>query len=128
MEIMEYQIERYLRDMGRIISNGSCNIALNRQKNLDLFMEYVIDEERAKEILLDLKLTDFSHVLKNEHKGYEYENLYVFGKEIELLKRYEEGIEVVPLYIKINVIEDMYVAVISFHKQEYPLTYMFKEV
>ena len=84
MEITEYQIERYLNDMGRIISNGSCSIALNRQKNQDLFMQYVIDEERAKEILLDLKVTDFSYVLKNEHKGYEHEDLYVLLDTFDL--------------------------------------------
>ena len=30
---------------------------------------------------------DFSEILQNEHKGYEHENLYVFGKDVALLER-----------------------------------------
>lgn len=38
----------------------------------------------------------------------------------------EEKSEVVPLYIKFNMIENKFVIVISFHKQKYPLVYYFR--
>ena len=34
--------------------------------------------------------------------------------------------EVVPLYIKFNMIENKFVIVTSFHKQKYPLVYYFR--
>ena len=50
----------------------------------------------------------------------------VFGKEIDLIKRFEEKSEMVPLYIKFNKIEDKFLIVVSFHKQKYPLVYYFQ--
>lgn len=126
MEVTEEIIDIYLREVRQMINNGCCMIALNREKNMELFHKYVLDEERSKEILLDLDVKDFSHILTNRNIGYEHEQLYVFGKDIKLIKRYEEGEEVVSLYIKINKIKSELVVVISFHKQEYPLKYMFK--
>lgn len=49
-----------------------------------------------------------------------------FGKEIDLIKRFEEKSEMVPLYIKFNKIEDKLLIVVSFHKQKYPLVYYFQ--
>ena len=76
-------------------------------------MDYVIDEEKAKEILLDLAVDDFSAILKNGHVGYEHERLYVFGKDVEL-------------YIKFNKLDNFYVIVVSLHEQKYPIQYYFK--
>ena len=47
----------------------------------------IIDEAEAKEIILSLTVMDFSEILQNEHKGYEHEKLYVFGKDVTLLER-----------------------------------------
>lgn len=110
-----------------IVQNKFC-IALNsnRMTNLSLFDEYLIDEERIKIILLDLTEDDFCEKVQNKHVQFQYEWLYIFGKEISLMKRYEEKSEVVPLYIKFNMIENKFVIVISFHKQKYPLVYYFR--
>lgn len=89
-------------------------------------MNYVIDETIAKDILLGLEATDFSEILQNEHKGYEHELLYVFGKDVKLLNRFCSEEEQVSLYIKFNKLESLYVIVISFHKQKYPLNYKFR--
>ena len=89
-------------------------------------MNYVIDEAKAKEIILSLRVTDFSDILPNEHKGYEYERLYVFGKDVTLLERYGTEKKTVSLYIKFNKLEDRFVIVISFHEQRHPLTYYFR--
>ena len=58
-----------------------------RQDNINLFLDYVIDETKAKEIILSLTVMDFSEILQNEHKGFEHEKLYVFGKDVTLLER-----------------------------------------
>lgn len=86
----------------------------------------LFDEERIKSILLDLTEDDFCEKVQNKHVKFQNEWLYIFGKEISLMKRYEEKSEVVPLYIKFNMIEDKFVIVISFHKQKYPLVYYFR--
>ena len=69
---------------------------------------------------------DFSEIRHNDHKGYEHELLYVFGKDVNLLRRFGSGAEKVSLYIKFNKLESRFVIVISFHKQKYPLNYQFK--
>ena len=86
--------------------------------NLSLFDEYLIDEEWIKIILLDLTEDDFCEKVQNKHVQFQHEWLYIFGKEISLMKRY--------LYIKFNMIENKFVIVISFHKQKYPLVYYFR--
>ncbi|NLG03598.1 MAG: hypothetical protein GX567_07210 [Clostridia bacterium] len=97
-----------------------------RQENQDLFMNYIIDEAKRKQILLSLTTIDFSEILPNEHAGYEHEMLYVFGKDVNLLHRFGAGGDVVSIYIKFNKLESKYVIVISFHKQRHPLKYKFK--
>ena len=39
------------------------------------FLDYVIDEAKAKKIILNLTAMDFSGILQNEHKGFEHERL-----------------------------------------------------
>lgn len=128
---MEYdygQIQRYLVQMKESVRRGRYRIARNsnRQRNLDLYREYVIDEEMSRQILLSICAEDFCGVLQNEHPGFEYERLYVFGKRVLLLQRFGTEEESVPLYIKCNMLEDQFVIVISFHKQAHPLRYVFQ--
>ena len=85
-----------------------------------------IDEAKAKQILLELDVLDFSEVRRNEHEGYENELLYVFGKDVKLLERYGDKEKTVSLYIKFNKLENCFVIVISFHEQRFPLKYHFK--
>lgn len=94
--------------------------------NKDLFITYVIDEAKVKDILLGLTALDFSEILHNEHEGYEHELLYVFGKDVKLLKRLDSGIKTVSLYIKFNKIDHCFVIIVSFHEQKYPIHYYFK--
>ena len=68
----------------------------------------------------------FVRKVQNKHANFNHEWLYVFGKEIDLIKRFEEKSEMVPLYIKFNKIEDKLLIVVSFHKQKYPLVYYFQ--
>ena len=75
--------------MKEAVENGRYRIARNdrRQDNVNLFLDYVINEAKAKEIILSLTAMDFSEILQNEHQGYEHEKLYVFGKDVLLLER-----------------------------------------
>ncbi len=122
------EIETYLTEVKAAIRAGNFKIERNqkRRANLALYRDYVIDERKSKEILLQLTAYDFSQVLQNEHEGFRHEWLYVFGKDVKLLQRFGTEEEIVSLYIKFNKLENQLVIVISFHKQAYPLTYAFK--
>ena len=128
MDVTIADIEKYLEDVKEAIYAGRYRVELNenRQDNQDLLMDYIVSEEKRKQILLSLTSMDFSEIRYNTHRGYEHELLYVFGKEVKLLRRFGSGEEQVSLYIKFNKLESRYIIVISFHKQKYPLDYKFK--
>nr|WP_305136500.1 hypothetical protein [uncultured Schaedlerella sp.] len=128
MNITWKDIEAYLSEVKDAVGKDRYRIARNsrRQDNIDLFLDYVMNEARAKEILLSLEPADFSAVLQNEHTRFEHERLYVFGKDVSLLERNGAEETIVPLYIKINNLENGFVIVISFHRQKHPLTYCFQ--
>ena len=128
MNVTIEDVEMYLEDVKEAINAGRYRIAMNenRQDNRDFFVDYVISEEQRKQILLSLEAADFSEIRHNTHKGYEHELLYVFGKDVKLLNRFGSEEEQVSLYIKFNKLESLYVIVISFHKQKYPLNYKFR--
>ena len=93
---------------------------------MELFANYVINEEKAYGIILELTAMDFSEIRQNEHPGYEHEHLYIFGKDVKLHERYGTEEKNVSLYIKINKLENCFVIVVSFHEQKYPLSYYFR--
>lgn len=128
LKITRKDIELYLSDVKAAIQKNRYRIDRNskRQDNLDLFLNYMIDEAKAKRILLSLTPADFSEIRQNEHKGFEHEQLYIFGKDVRLLERYGMEEKTVPLYIKFNKRDDCFLIVISFHEQQYPLTYYFR--
>lgn len=128
MGITRNDIGDYLSTVKKAIRDNKYRIERNsrRQGNMDLFLDYVIDESKAKEILLSLSVVDFSEVLQNEHKGYEHELLYVFGKDVKLMERMGNECKNVPLYIKLNKLDSCYVIVVSLHEQKYPMKYCFK--
>ena len=128
MDIEKKDIELYLSEVKEAVASGRYRRDRNsrRQDNISLFLDYIIDEAKAKEIILGLTAMDFSEILQNEHAGYEHERLYVFGKDVTLLERNGTEERTVSLYIKFNKLENCFVIVISFHEQKYPLTYYFK--
>lgn len=128
LNIDKKYIERYLSEVKEAVEKDRYRLARNarRQDNVSLFLDYVIDETKAKEIILSLTAMDFSEILRNEHVEYEHERLYVFGKDVNLLERNGTEEKTVSLYIKFNRLENCFVIVISFHEQKYPLTYYFK--
>ena len=128
LNIERESIEQYLLEVKESVKKDKYRLDHNsrRQDNIKLFLDYVIDEAKVKEVILDLDTQDFSTILQNEHKGFEHEKLYVFGKDITLLERNGTEEKTVSLYIKFNKLENCFVIVISFHEQKYPLTYYFK--
>lgn len=128
MGIDNKDIEQYLSEVKEAVGNGRYRLERNarRQVNINLFLDYIIDEAKAKEIILNLTVMDFSEILQNEHVGFEYERLYVFGKDVNLLERHGTEEKTVSLYIKFNKLENCFVIVVSFHEQKHPLKYYFK--
>lgn len=128
MNIGRKEIDCYLSEVKKAVKNGKYRLERNdrRQDNQDLFFSYVLDEQKVRKIILDLSVEDFSEVLQNKHKGYEYERLYVFGKDVTLLERFGSREKTVSLYIKFNKLENCFVIVVSFHEQRYPIKYYFK--
>lgn len=128
LAITQEDIDIYLTEIKTAIRKNRYRIERNsrRQDNLNLFLDYIIDEKKAKNILLGLTTTDFSEVRRNEHKGYEHELLYVFGKDVILMERIGNAKKLVSLYIKFNKLDSCYVIVISLHEQRYPIKYYFK--
>lgn len=90
MEVTRKEIELYLDDVKKAIRMNRYIIDRNsnRQANVNLFVDYLLNEMDAKEILLSLTPEDFSAILNNEHKGFEHERLYVFGKDVDLYERF----------------------------------------
>ena len=125
MNVTREDIEKYLTDVFISVQAGRYQLS-NREKNDELYLDYVFSEESAKSIILSLKVEDFSEAVYNDHPKYSYEILYIFGKEIKLVPKFGGDEEVVPLYIKFNKLSNQYVIIISLHRQEYPLVYKFK--
>lgn len=125
MHFEKKDIEEYLQGVWNAIDAGKYQIA-SRPKNRELLIDYVISEKEVVDIIKSLTLMDFSDAVPNDHKGMEHEILYIFGKDIDLLERFENRERTVSLYIKFNKISDQYLFVISFHEQEHPLSYYFK--
>ncbi len=50
------EIEKYIAEVKELIKMGNYRIELNKKRkdNVNLYKEYVIDEARCKEILMDL--------------------------------------------------------------------------
>ena len=128
LDVTKNDIDIYLSEVKESIRNNRYRIEQNprRQDKANLFLDYIIDESMAKDILLGLTATDFSEVRHNEHRGFEHELLYIFGKDVKLVERFGNSDKLVSLYIKFNKLENCYVIVVSLHEQKYPLKYYFK--
>ena len=113
----------YLSEVKKYVSDGKYQISPRDKK---IYIDYVFSEERCKNIILDLNVDDFSEAVHNDHPQHSEEILYIFGKDVTLLPKQGGDEETVALYVEFNKLTNLYVIVISFHKQDYPLTYKFK--
>lgn len=95
----------------------------NRSENTEFIVEYNLTAAKIKNIILNIEIDDFCYGLHNEHAGFEHEILYVFCPQVELA--YGETVEVIDIYSKFNIIDGKRVVVISFHRRNYPINYLF---
>ena len=128
MNLSVSDVENYLEAVKCAVKAHRDRLDMNakRPDNRKLFDTYLLTIRDAENIILDLNAMDFSDAVPNEHAGFEHETLYIFGKEVLLIKRYGTAEKLVPLYIKFNKLDNEFVIVISFHEQRHPLTYYFK--
>lgn len=123
-------IKKYLDKFRRLVIDGKYVIAINenRQDNINFIEDYKINSKKEKEILLDIQYNDFCYAVDNIKKEFAHEKLYVFCKCEEL--DYWGTLEFVDIYIKINMtqtkIGDDFTIVVSFHKRNKPIEYLFK--
>lgn len=123
-------IDAFLDKIKECVVNNKYTIALNenRQENLNFISEYNIRSDKQKSILLQLRTEDFCHTLKNIKIGFEYEVLYVFVLQVKLFNSDGEE-ETVDIYTKFNVIDmanGSRTVVISFHKPNKAVDYLFR--
>ena len=100
----------------------------NRQENISLIHEYNLTSNKQKEILLNITVGDFCHTLQNTNLGFEHEVLYVFCPQV-MLFNLDGNEEMVDIYTKFNIIDfngGKRVVVISFHKRNKPIDYLFR--
>lgn len=124
------EITEILDKIKHCIASGKYTVSMNekRQENMDFINEYNIRNDRQKSILMQIKVEDFCHSLKNTKPGFEYEVLYVFIPQV-LLFRADGQEETVDVYTKFNLIEipsGSRTVVISFHKRNKPINYLFR--
>ena len=124
------EIDLILYKIKSCVCNNKYTIALNenRQENIDFINEYNIRSNKQKNILLQIKTEDFCHTLQNTKTGYEYEVLYVFVPQVKLFNA-DGAEETVDVYTKFNLIDmpnGSRTVVISFHKRNKPIDYLFR--
>ncbi len=124
------QIEIILSKIKECVETDHFQISMNenRQENIDFINEYNIYPKKRKQILMQISIEDFCHTLQNTKIGYEHEVFYVFVPRVELFNVLGEK-EKIDIYTKFNVIERMNgnrTVVISFHKLNKPIEYLFK--
>ena len=99
-----------------------------RQENINFINEYNIRSDQQISILLHIKTEDFCHSLQNTNSGFEHEILYVFVPQVQLFNADGQE-ETVDVYTKFNVIDmsnGRRTVVISFHKRNKKIDYLFK--
>lgn len=124
------EIEKILDKIKRCVSSGKFTISQNenRQENIDFINEYNIRSDRQRSLLMQIEVEDFCHSLQNTKPGFEYEVLYVFVPQVQLFNADGEE-ETVDVYTKFNIIDltsGSRAVVISFHKKNKPIDYLFR--
>ena len=124
------EIDAVLARIKSCVEKGRYVISLNenRQENIDFINEYNIRSDKQRSILMQIQVEVFCHSLQNTKLGFEYEVLYVFVPQVQLINADGEE-ETVDVYTKFNIIElsgGSRTVVISFHKRNKPIDYLFR--
>lgn len=95
----------------------------NRDKNRQLRRDYYITDDKIKEVLLELQLSNLIKVEKSNNGAHSDDTVFVFKKMILLMPRWQEeaNYQNVNLYIKITwpmEKDGTVMFVISFHEDD----------
>ncbi|EEM56131.1 MULTISPECIES: hypothetical protein [Bacillus cereus group] len=124
------EVEQYISEFKKLIKNNRFTISRNekRKENIEFLEAYKINVSKVKEILLNIGVHDFCYAVDNKNPNFAYEKLYIFCPQYELDNWGQK--KSVDIYIKMNLIENMdrnkYMIVVSFHKRNKPVTYLFR--
>lgn len=103
----------------------------SRYENMQFIEEYNVTEEKIIDIINLLAVEDFCYGLEYMRDGVIYNNdLYVFCP-IKQLYNIKGQKETVDIYMRFNIIEiesdvNKYRMILSLHKRNKPITYIFK--
>ena len=129
-EYSKEQIKNLIEIIRDCVRENRYTISLedNKLENIQFIEEYNINEKKRVHILFDLDYKDFCYGLQNLKDGVEQNNLYVFCVQRELYN-IEDKKELVDIYFKFNIIcneTEEYNTLVSLHKRNKPITYVFK--
>ncbi|HDR7785136.1 TPA: hypothetical protein QCY04_005593 [Bacillus wiedmannii] len=124
------EIEQYITELKKLIKNNRFTISRSekRKENIEFLEAYKINVSKVKEILLNIGVHDFCYAVDNKNPNFSYEKLYIFSPQYELDNWGQN--KSVDIYVKTNLIENKdknkYMIVVSFHKRNKPVTYLFR--
>lgn len=126
----EEQIKNLVEIIKDCVRENRYTISLedNKMENIQFIEEYNINEKKRIDILFNLEYRDFCYGLQNLKEGMEQNYLYVFCVERELYN-FEDKKETIDVYLKFNIIyykSEEYYLLVSLHKRNKPITYVFK--
>jgi len=126
----EEQIKNLIDIIRDCVRENRYTISLedNKIENIQFIEEYNINEKKRVDILFYLDYKDFCYGLQNLKDGVEQNNLYVFCIQRELYN-FDNKKELVDIYLKFNIIcneAEEYRTLVSLHKRNKPITYLFK--
>lgn len=128
----EEQIKNLVEIIKECVRENKYTISLeeNKLENIQFIEEYNINEKKRINILYDIHYLDFCYGLQNMKDGVEQNNLYVFCIQKELYNIKDKK-ELVDIYMKFNIICNdcgEYRILVSLHKRNKPITYLFKQL
>ena len=100
----------------------------SKTENIQFIEEYNINEEKLVSIVYELKEEDFCYGLKNIQDGIEYNDLFVFCPVHQMynITGVKESIDIYMRFDIIGIDDGTYRALVSLHKRNKPITYLFK--
>lgn len=126
----EEQIKNLVEIIKKCVRENKYTLSLeeNKIENIQFIEEYNINEKKRINILHTLDYKDFCYGLRNMRDGTEQNNLYVFCLQKELYN-FEGKKELVDVYLRFNLLcTDCkeYRILVSLHKRNKPITYIFR--
>ncbi|MCU5578552.1 hypothetical protein RE438_30030 (plasmid) [Bacillus wiedmannii] len=124
------EVEQYIFELKKLIKSNRFTISRNekRKENIEFLEAYKINVSKVKEILLNIGVHNFCYAVDNKNPNFSYEKLYIFCPQYELDNWGQK--KSVDIYVKTNLIENKdrnkYMIVVSFHKRNKPVTYLFR--